>query len=181
MAKRVVFLADAMLRKLCRWLRLLGANTLYADSSLSDEQVLRKAVRAKAILLTRDKAFHQHASKKIPALLFRTTDTRKQLLQVLKRYPLNLKTFLSRTRCPECNAPLEKVQKSKVKGLVYPAVYQFNKRFWKCLGCGKVYWQGAHWGKISKELQALTRASELRSVSRPSSRARKPRSALRRA
>ncbi|UCC34113.1 MAG: hypothetical protein JSW53_05485, partial [Candidatus Bathyarchaeota archaeon] len=32
--------------------------------------------------------------------------------------------------------------------------------FRQCLGCGQIYWQGAHWKKIEKTLKAARQALE---------------------
>ena len=51
-------LADAMLGRLSRWLRLLGYDTLYA-SSMSDHQIVARARAEGRVVLTRDRDLAQ--------------------------------------------------------------------------------------------------------------------------
>lgn len=176
------FLADAMLGRLARWLRLLGVPTLYAVSSLSDSEVLAIASSKRATLLTRDRQLHARAEKLgIDSVLLRDTATRNQLRKLFSERGLALRGFLARTRCPECGALLRPVAKSRVRGLVPALAYSSHKRFWLCSGCGKVYWRGAHWRRIRLEVGALRRALALRRARRSSALPRRRSSARRRA
>ncbi|MGC8936370.1 MAG: DUF5615 family PIN-like protein, partial [Candidatus Methanomethylicaceae archaeon] len=56
------FVADAMLGRLARWLRLLGYDTAY-DQTLDDEKLIEIAKRENRILLTRDGKLFKRASK----------------------------------------------------------------------------------------------------------------------
>ena len=47
------FIADSMLGRLGKWLRILGFDTLYVKNA-PDEKILKTAVREKRVLLTRD-------------------------------------------------------------------------------------------------------------------------------
>ncbi len=56
-------LVDAMFGKLGRFLRLLGIDTLIADSAWSDTQLLAQARATNRVLITRDLAFYQRTEK----------------------------------------------------------------------------------------------------------------------
>ncbi|MHA1519480.1 MAG: Mut7-C RNAse domain-containing protein [Promethearchaeota archaeon] len=56
-------LADAMFGKLGRFLRILGIDTLIADSTWSDTQLLAQARETNRVLITRDWAFYQRTQK----------------------------------------------------------------------------------------------------------------------
>ncbi|MHA1672771.1 MAG: Mut7-C RNAse domain-containing protein [Promethearchaeota archaeon] len=56
-------LVDAMFGKLGRFLRLLGIDTLIADSAWSDTQLLAQARETNRVLITRDRAFYQRTQK----------------------------------------------------------------------------------------------------------------------
>lgn len=49
---RMKFIADVMLGKLARYLRILGYDTLYS-SQMDEEELIRNAIAQKRILLTR--------------------------------------------------------------------------------------------------------------------------------
>ena len=52
----MLFVADAMLGKLTRWLRLVGLRVVYAPDAgaIEDDDVIKLAAKNNAILLTRD-------------------------------------------------------------------------------------------------------------------------------
>ena len=52
------FLADAMLGRLARWLRLLGFDTAYAER-LADGELVRRAIEEERWILTRDRSLPQ--------------------------------------------------------------------------------------------------------------------------
>ncbi|HIH20450.1 TPA: hypothetical protein HA244_04245 [Candidatus Micrarchaeota archaeon] len=73
-ARQREFVADAMLGKLTRWLRLLGQKTFY-ERDADDELVLKKAIKEKAVLLTRDRELAGKARDYAHVILFKTNDS----------------------------------------------------------------------------------------------------------
>ena len=59
------------------------------------------------------------------------------------------------TRCVECNTPVEKIEKSKVKPKVPPYVYKVQEEFMECPNCDKIYWKGTHWNLANKFLDGI--------------------------
>jgi hypothetical protein len=162
-----VFLADLMLKKLCRWLRIFGIKCLYAgdleDYAQEDDELIRFAIKNKLVLLTSDELLYAKAKDYVHAVLFKTQDTEKQLVQLMResRIPLS-KDFPSKTLCPQCNSPLKEVARKKVKGKVFSAVYARHDVFWVCANkkCGKIYWEGTHWNKIEKTAERVAEEIE---------------------
>ena len=50
-----LFIADAMLGKFARWIRLCGFDAFYADSSLTDSEIIGMATESDRIVITRDR------------------------------------------------------------------------------------------------------------------------------
>ena len=59
---------------------------------------------------------------------------------------------LAEPRCMACGDRLSEVPKESVKGEAPPRSYQRCERFWRCAGCGKLFWRGTHWARIEREL-----------------------------
>src|SRR5215813_9229850 len=105
-----------MLARLARWLRLLGADTLF-DPSLDGASMLRIARSEGRVMLTRDKRLRTAAD----AMLIESNDFRAQLRQILARYPLDIATATF-TRCSRCNAMLDRVDREILRRRVPPFV-----------------------------------------------------------
>ncbi|MFQ5790457.1 MAG: Mut7-C RNAse domain-containing protein [Acidobacteriota bacterium] len=146
------FVADAMVGKLARWLRILGADVLY-DPSLQDHQLLSLARREKRILLTRDAPLASRASNP-PTLFIKSIDFRRQLVQVVETYRLDPRQNLF-SRCIDCNALLEPARREEVRGKVPPYVYSTQARFKHCPCCDKYLWGGTHRHHMQQTLQSL--------------------------
>lgn len=160
-------IADVMLGRLAKRLRLLGFDVLY-DRSLDDNGIIRLSLEQGRVILTRDTGLVSRPLAK--AHIFVTSDRiSEQLKEVLDRLSENPPTPPSvkggqrvdlrtggkggfepvekpapLTRCCLCNQPLKSMPKREVKDLVPEHVYATKKDFFKCTGCGKIYWKGTH-------------------------------------
>ena len=134
------FVADRMLGRLARYLRILGYETDYLD--LDDEQLIKRSRKSKAILLTRDGELAQKAGNYCRVILLRKHGVREQLKELRSRVRLRKKPRES--FCPVCGGGLEPVPKKSIEKKVFSRVFKRQKRFWKCRNCGKIYWRGTH-------------------------------------
>jgi uncharacterized protein len=77
-----------------------------------------------------------------------------QLDRVLARYVLagEAKPF---TRCMECNSELHEVPKSELAAELDPRTWQCFEAFWRCAGCGQVYWRGSHCDRLRTRVDAI--------------------------
>lgn len=156
------FIADAMLLKLARWLRIFGIRTDFIPNTMHDSQILKllalPANREK-ILLTQDVQLHGRAQHRgIPSFLVpREVPTEEQVAAVLKEFHLSLKDFPAKTICPSCNGGLRIAKKAEVKGKVHENVYKMHRKFWLCGKCGKIYWEGTHWERIEEAAKRINR------------------------
>jgi len=147
------FLADGMLGKLTRWLRILGHDVTYS-TSLSDEELFALAKKERRVLLTRDFELYQKSTaKRLTAFYFEVEDNVEQLAEISKRRAFPLKFDIETSRCPKCNAKLRSVAKEKVAGRVEKNTFDHYTEFWRCPKCTQIYWHGAHWGRILATLR----------------------------
>jgi len=143
------FAADATLRRLARWLRLLGADVV-CPSGTSASDLLREARKTGRVLLTRDKRL-----RTAPDVVYIESNYfRDQLRQVLSRFPFDprLRAF---TRCSRCNRLLHEVPRNVVSRRVPAFVYASYERFAECDECGRIYWGATHPRRILSELERL--------------------------
>ena len=157
--RKSVFVADAMLGKLTRWLRLLGAKVFFSESK-NDDEVIKQAIKEKAVILTRDEALAQKAGDYAKVVLFKTNESFEQLRILMKKFSLKAKNAPSFALCPKCGGKIKRIAKAKVEGKVFPRVFRQQKRFWVCTECRQVYWKGSHWSKISGKIRNLKHAAE---------------------
>lgn len=147
----VRFVADRMLGRLARWLRLLGFDTAYPDD-IGDRELVRLARTTGAVLLTRDTALVASPGVKV---LFITSDRlEEQLAQVGSAVgvALRLSEF---GRCPRCNEVLRPCPRADVRDRVPEHVYYAHDEFAECPKCLQVYWRGSHWESARRALGGL--------------------------
>ncbi len=146
------FAADCMLGRLARMLRLLGYDTLYSPDNTA-AQLSEIARRGERVVLTRGVV-----EKRFPlvANLFRVGSeyAPEQLREVVERFRVDTRAGLW-TRCTLCNATIERIDKAAVQSAVAPKVLQIYHEFFRCSGCGHVYWRGSHVERILRNLGTL--------------------------
>ena len=169
------FIADAMLGSLARWLRIMGYDVLYSRS-YTDGQILSIAEKTGRIILTRDRGLYSRARRRgVPAVYVSTDTIEERLAELIVKAGLRLRLDPSRSRCPECNAPLVVVRdKEKVRDRVPPGALKTYDVFYVCPRCGRVYWEGGHWRNIRR---IAREAEELAERIREYTKARGPRGA----
>jgi uncharacterized protein with PIN domain len=146
------FVADGMLGKLTRWLRMLGHNVKYSVE-FDDVQLLMMAKKEKRVLLTRDLALYQQATARgIDALYLEGETEGERLAELARRYGIPLNIDMATSRCPKCNAKVKPISKEKAGHKVQKNTFTNYNEFWQCPKCRQIYWQGAHWTKIRKTL-----------------------------
>jgi uncharacterized protein with PIN domain len=132
-------LADGMLGKLARWLRLMGYDTAY-DNAAGDPELARRARSEGRVLLTRDRELA--GRRGLHTLLIRSDTLKEQLQEV--REALGPPPCPALSRCTVCNEALESVSPQEIADLVPAYVLRTQTVFRRCPGCGRVYWPGSH-------------------------------------
>ncbi|MFP4028919.1 MAG: Mut7-C RNAse domain-containing protein [Candidatus Brocadiia bacterium] len=146
-----IFLCDAMLGGLARWLRVAGYKAEF-DVHFSDGELVRKSLDEDKVLLTSDSGIPDRyaVSEGLIVYVFipRDLDVIEQLGYVLGEMDLPLKD----PRCMECGGELAKVELQGVIDEVPEKVRHRCSEYWQCRRCDKVYWHGTHWESISERL-----------------------------
>jgi uncharacterized protein len=148
----VKFLADGMLGKLARWLRMLGQDVSYT-TELGDSDLLEVAKKENRVLLTKDLELYQRAiARGIDAFYIEGKTESDRLEELAQRYDLALEIDMEKSHCPVCNTKLKATPKEQLSDELEKNTLTYYEKFWKCPNCGQVYWQGAHWKQINNTL-----------------------------
>jgi uncharacterized protein with PIN domain len=144
-------LCDQMLGSLAKWLRILGFDTFFANSEISDKELLNIAIKENRIVISRDKELIKMGEKKnIKVIEIKYTNLDEQIFQVLNILKIKKESFFS--RCTLCNHTLKTIEKIEVEDKVPKNVFDNNNKFWFCEKCNKFYWMGSHFEKINEKI-----------------------------
>jgi hypothetical protein len=154
----MIFVADCMLGRLARWLRVLGFDVLYFPR-IEDAVLLGVARREGRVLLTRDTGLLKRTGGH-PALLVASEKWEDQLVQVLDAFGLKDR-LAPHTRCLDCNAPLKPLPKERAKNLVAPFVVERAEALALCLACGRVFWKGSHADDMDARIRKIMKRLEV--------------------
>lgn len=153
------FMADAMLGRLARWLRILGYDTAY-EKVIPDDVLIERLLREHRWLLTRDRRLAQRKVLRGHHTLIASDDLEGQLRQLRQELRLDLDVNHQRGyRCADCNASLMSISHDHAAPLVPPFVAQQYREFLQCPQCRLVFWPGSHWDDLRGRLAAVTKRS----------------------
>lgn len=149
------FIADCMLGKLARWLRIIGCDTEYFPA-IADADLVERAERTGRMILTRDTLLIRRRKARTNHFFINHDHFRDQLRQVVHAFSLDpFARFLS--RCIECNTLLDPTEKTAVADRVPPYVLMTRECFSTCPSCRRVYWEGTQRERMVGELQDILR------------------------
>jgi uncharacterized protein with PIN domain len=150
------FVADVHLGRLAAYLRLAGFDTAYRTDYADHEMAAISAGEDRTVL-TRDIGLLKHRLIARGCFL-RSTQPARQLVEVLRRFDL-ARAAAPFTRCLRCNASLTVVSKALVEHLLPPRTRESYREFARCPGCERVYWQGSHYIRMRRLIDAALAAA----------------------
>jgi uncharacterized protein with PIN domain len=143
-----LFLCDAGLGGLARWLRAAGYEALW-QPELDDAAVVQKARELRATLLTTDILLMERKVVRdgvVAALWLPPTLTKEmQLALVFREFGLAMLT----PRCMRCGGGLHRVEKEKMRDRIPPKTWCWLDEYFVCCRCDHLFWHGTHWRKIT--------------------------------
>jgi uncharacterized protein with PIN domain len=89
----------------------------------------------------------------VGAFFVESIDDVLNLAVLARKFGFGLEIDLRFSRCPKCNGALEAVSKEGVVDEIPDGTGACYDCFWRCVDCGQLYWQGAHWKKIQSTLK----------------------------
>ena len=148
------FVLDVHLGKLARYLRFLGFDALYRND-YADEELAEISSQQQRVLLTQDLGLLKRSIVTY-GYRVRSSEPKTQVGEILSRYSLynNIVPF---RRCSRCNGLLASVEKADVAHRLpyYTALHY--ETFFQCQSCEQVYWKGAHYQKMNKLIETLSK------------------------
>jgi uncharacterized protein with PIN domain len=146
------FLADAMLGRLARWLRVVGVDTLQLPTDAPDVALVARARNDERVLLTRDR----HLIRELRPhreLAIESQVPLVQLGEVVRAFALKRPAELL-TRCLLDNTPLVEMTAAEIADLVPPRSRELSGPMRRCPTCGRAYWRGSHVRRMEAALEA---------------------------
>jgi len=148
------FVLDVHAGRLARWLRMLGFDAIWRNH-FDDADLARISASEDRILITRDRGLLMRNEVRRGYWL-RNTEPARQLAEVAERYEL-LPRAEPFTRCLQCNALLQPVDRSAIDA---PAgVLARHEEFRRCPACCRVFWKGSHHDRMCALIEALRSAA----------------------
>jgi uncharacterized protein len=146
------FVADVMLGRLAKWLRIAGFDVLYSNK-FTDDELIAISNNEKRVLLSRDTRLL--IRKPVKDFIFlNSQDIQTQIRQVFDT--LHISALSSPlTRCLSCNESLIDAPRESVRQRVPPFVYETQSHFKSCPRCGKIFWAGTHRDAVVQTLTKL--------------------------
>ena len=146
MKGKPLFLCDAMLAKLARWLRMFGYDTELASPEESDEEILERARMEGRIVLTHDRILAKHKG------VFLVPETQvEQMRFLIRKFGIEISENPVPIYCSKCNGRLRDAKPEELP--------KFVTRGWVCTECGQQYWEGSHWKGIKKFVEKCRKDS----------------------
>lgn len=150
------FIADVMLGRLAKWLRLAGFDVLYSNS-FDDDEIIEISNRERRVMLSRDTRLLIRKSVK-EFVFLKSEEVQQQIREVFAAVHLS-GAAAPLTRCLSCNETLAEISREAVQGRVPPYVFETQKSFKSCARCGKVFWAGTHRASVIRSLERLLSAT----------------------
>jgi len=151
------FVADRMLGRLAKWLRVLGYDVVYLRQA-ADEEIVEQ-LREGRIFLTRDRRAGPWL-KVGKVFVVGANEPKGQLREVVQGLRLAMIDAALFSRCLSCNCLLDPVNREEVRSEVPDYIYQTQSQFHRCCDCGKVYWSGSHSEKMRQQVEEILADSD---------------------
>jgi hypothetical protein len=142
------FVAEPMLGKLAKWLRMIGYDVLY-QRSYREEDLIRFTAQGRRLLSRRTEAQAHHPG----VILIRSDHVGEQLKELRNLGCLKLDRSKFFTRCLRCNVPLREADLESARSSLPDYVWHENLSGIRCCPeCGRFFWPGTHRDRMLRQL-----------------------------
>jgi len=152
--KPKVLLCDAGLGALARWLRACGQRALWRPG-VDDSELVSYAAQTGAVLITSDSMLSERRVVRMGKVQLIWVPPDMPVLNQLTCVLVELDLRPQQARCMSCGGELVRVDKNSVKNRIPPKTWVWRDEYFICTSCHKLYWEGSHWEKITRKLEAI--------------------------
>lgn len=145
--RNIGFICDVHLGKLCKYLRMLGWDTLYSNRT-TPEEIIELSRREKRIVLSRSLQLTHH-KEVTHSLWISSSDPLEQLNYLVDKLDLS-KQVNPLTRCLNCNERIVTVEKQVILHRLEARTSTYYTEFFICPSCDQIYWKGSHYENMLK-------------------------------
>lgn len=136
------FLCDEMLKRLGRWLRAAGYDTLIQENGGADRLMLQLARCDGRLLITRDHKLMEFRDATDTVVLLRSNTLQDCIDELTSRVQLDW-LYRPFSRCLVCNTVLVEADAEAWDQLPEESRLHVHKLL-RCSGCARIYWEGGH-------------------------------------
>ena len=139
------FILDVQLGSLAKYLRMIGFDAAFKNSS-SKNEIIMISINEKRTILTKDLNLLKR-NDVIHGYWIRNKEVIDQVKEVTRRFQLNslIQPF---SRCMICNTLLERIEKKKIMERLQERTKNMVDEFEICPSCSRIYWKGSHYQKM---------------------------------
>lgn len=148
--RNLKFIGDVHLGRLCKYLRILGFDTLYFKD-YSVDQLIELSRQDRRILLSKDHKLGKHP-KVNHWYWIRSSDPLEQIRDLYEKLDLT-SSIAPLTRCIKCNNEIVLVPKEEVLDKLQPRTAKYYEDFFQCPNCERIYWEGSHYEHMLEFIQ----------------------------
>ena len=142
------FVADVMLGRLSKWLRVMGYDAHYQP--FYKEGIIDGLVRHGRLLLSRNRRM---IDKFNPSMLIVSEHVKIQLREILNKGHISLDSSQWFTRCLVCNTRLKKISMEEARAHIPEYIYTQNPSGMHfCSSCGRYFWPGSHKTRMMNQI-----------------------------
>ncbi|MHC1594287.1 MAG: DUF5615 family PIN-like protein [Methanotrichaceae archaeon] len=144
------FIADHMLIRMARWLRMAGHDVSNPPLDADDLDLMQIAKEEERTLITRDRDLAKRCRRDgVDCILVASSALDDQLREMIL---LGIDLEMRPERCTICNGPLREMTNPEP---IEVANLAEDEPLRRCESCGKLYWKGSHWARIKERLERL--------------------------
>ena len=145
----VKYLADSMLGRLAKWLRIMGYDTHYL--SFYRKEDMSSLIQEGRTLLSR----HRKTINRYPgSLMIHSDHVKEQLNEIRNEFQLKPDRSHWFSRCLICNVLLKKAEIEHLRVNVPDYILNGNPTSLRiCPSCGRCFWPGSHRKRMLNQLE----------------------------
>lgn len=145
------FLCDIMVQKLGKILILCGYDTKIIKQITPITELINISNNEKRILITRNTKLKNYPN----TIVLIEQKPYEQFKKIIKILNINLNEENFFTRCQNCSAILERIEKQKIIDKILPLTIKNTENFYLCKNCNKIYWKASHYDNFLKKIKEL--------------------------